>query len=468
MWSKNKTRTIPISTKLTAFYAVILFLTLLFCSLLTVAGLSYVLFMQANDDIKLSVSSVKRYLGAGYPIDQHMLTENIMFSDAILRIFDEKNTLLIDSAPGLPVNPSLSDKDDDGGFIDQYSPLRHFPRIVHINHATFFFCKEYVPYNGHLYLLQVLLPTSDEIHFLLVLSKSLIVTNLLGLLLAILSGTFMSKKFLRPIHDITDTAKIIEINNLDKRMSVPQSKDELQELIQTFNHMLNRIQSGVEQQRRFVSDASHELRTPITVISGYIDMLDRWGKQDIAILEESISAIKSEAASMYELIENLLFLARSDQHNYIIHRQPLDIALLVNDIFQETRLIAPNHTIELLHNDPVVIQADSTSLKQMLRIFIENSIKYTPAGGVISILSQVSENHLEITVKDTGIGISPEDSPKVFERFFRVEQSRSKTTGGTGLGLSIAQRIAQHHNSTIALASKLGEGTAVTVKVPLT
>jgi signal transduction histidine kinase len=231
--------------------------------------------------------------------------------------------------------------------------------------------------------------------------------------------------------------------------------------------MLNRIQTGFEKQRRFVSDASHELRTPITVISGYADMLDRWGKQDPSALQESIEAIKSEAKNMYGLIEKLLFLARADQNRQILKKSPLDTERLIEEIFQETSIIAPNHIIVLSQNEPATICADSASIKQMLRIFIENSINYTPNGGKINISAKKSGHYFDITIKDSGIGIPSEDQPHVFNRFYRVDKSRTKITGGTGLGLSIANWIAEQHNITINLDSTLGEGTTITVHIPL-
>ena len=278
---------------------------------------------------------------------------------------------------------------------------------------------------------------------------------------------FISRKTLQPLRTIITTAKEIEIHDLGKRIPLSNSKDELHELAATFNHMLNRIQTGFEQQQRFVADASHELRTPITVISGYADMLDRWGKQDGAALTEGIEAIKSEAANMHNLIEKLLFLARTDQNKQTLTKDALLMPPLLEDIFQETRLIAPQHQVLLSQNQQASILADAVAIKQMLRIFIENSIKYTPDGGVITLASQRINTHLEITITDTGIGIPKKEQAKIFDRFYRVDSSRSKTTGGTGLGLSIAHWIAAQHNATIQVASVPSQGTTITLKFPL-
>lgn len=466
MWSKIKN--VSISVKLTILYAAMLLGILLFTSLLTVAGLYHVLYTQAKNDITLSVNSLARYLAADNPVDQHLLKEHLIVPGVILKILDNQNNLVLDSAPYLPANPELLGKD-----VTDQDPLEivllksNTLRIIHMDNTYYYYVTQSVQQGGHTYQLQLMKALSEQTHFLQTLIKILAVTNVIGLLIALLSGIFISRKILRPLRHITSTAQAIEITDLGKRIHVSNSGDELHELAETFNHMLTRLQTGFEQQRRFVSDASHELRTPLTVISGYANMLDRWGKQDQSALEEGLAAIKSEAANMDGLIEKLLFLARTDQGKQLINKTRLALAPLIETIIQETRMIAPNHHIILDQNDPATVDADSAAIKQMVRIFIENSIKYTPSGGTIRIASRQTGQHLEITIEDTGIGIPKEDQPKVFDRFYRVDQSRSKSTGGTGLGLSIARWIAEQHGSIIHLTSTPGEGTTVTLRLPL-
>ena len=272
---------------------------------------------------------------------------------------------------------------------------------------------------------------------------------------------------MRPLCSITATAREIEVDDLEKRIPRSGSGDELDELSATFNHMLARLQTGFDQQRRFVDDASHELMTPITVISGYVNMLLRWGKQKPQALEEGLNAIQSETANMTNLIEKLLYLAKADQGKQHLQKNALSLAPFLETIFKETRMIAPHHQITLSANEPAIVEADCAALKQMLRIFIENSIKYTPPGGSICLASKQMDHHLEITIADTGIGIAPENQDKIFDRFYRVDESRSKSTGGTGLGLSIARWIADQHGCSIAIISSPGEGTTVTLRLAI-
>lgn len=468
MLSKIKQLSIPLSVKLTVLYVVILTYILLFTSLITVAGLYYMLYTQADHVLEQSIASVTHYLEAGNTVDQHLLKKKLLPTGIILRIIDNQNNLVFDNAPSPADTLDFPDEhaEDAGTFL--LAPLNKRTQIVCIDRHFYYYASHTVTTGNHSYQLQFMKPMAEQTHFFVVLIKILLATNILGLLIAVISGIFISRNILRPLRSIINTAREIEVNDLGKRIEITGSNDELQELAKTFNHMLNRIQTGFEQQRRFVSDASHELRTPVTVISGYANMLDRWGKEDPDALEEGISAIKSEAANMYELIEKLLLLARADYGKHIVTKTAVEMEPLLEEIAQETRLIAPNHQIVLVQNDPAAVYADASSIKEMLRIFIENSIKYTPSGETIRIASQKADNYLEISVEDNGIGIPEEEQPNIFDRFYRVDKSRTKATGGsTGLGLSIARWIADEHASTIHLTSKPGSGTRIAVRIPL-
>lgn len=303
--------------------------------------------------------------------------------------------------------------------------------------------------------------------YLSILGTILIVCNITGLVIIAVIGTRASKKFLSPVDTMTKTVKEISINALDKRLDVKGSKNELKDLAKTFNEMLDRIEISVEQQNQFVSDASHELRTPISVIQGYANLLDRWGKDDKEVLEESISSIKSEAENMKELVEKLLFLARSDKHTQKIEKQPFMMDELIEEILRETKLIDISHHIESDYNEKFTLFADRKLVKEALRIFIDNSIKYTPEEGTIKVDSYVKSTTAVVTIGDTGIGISENDLPNIFNRFYRADKSRTKSSGGTGLGLSIAKWIIENHNGKIDVWSKLDIGTVIRVELPL-
>lgn len=295
----------------------------------------------------------------------------------------------------------------------------------------------------------------------------LIVSDILFIFMMIGMGSRISKRMLLPVKKMTETVKQISIQDLNTRLDVRGSKDELKDLAKTFNDMLDRLQKSVESQNQFVSDASHELRTPISVIQGYANLLDRWGKEDKAVLEESIDAIKSEAENMKNLVEKLLFLARSDKHTQKVEFLDFSMNDLINEIIKETKLIDSKHEILCEYNDTLIFNGDRNLLKEAIRIFVDNSIKYTPDGGTIKINSLIKNNQLIIEAGDNGIGISKEDLPHIFDRFYRADKSRTKQTGGTGLGLSIAKWIILRHKGTIEVKSRLNFGTKISIILPL-
>lgn len=468
MWSKIKPLHLPISLKLTGLYALILGCTLLFTSLLTFTGLLYILFSQAHEDIRQSIINVAQHLEKTQEIDNRLLHENLLAPEVILKIYDEQDHLVFDSDPKIQSAPNFNHEPSRD--FDTHRSMTMKKEVLQLltpDELYFYENKKEFTINGQIYRLHFLEPMNKQNHVLMNLTSALLLANILGLLVAAIAGFFLSRRILRPIRRMTETAKEIEIKNLEKRIPLSNGNDELHELGRTFNRMLDRIQTGFEKQRRFTSDASHELRTPITVISGYADMLDRWGKDDPDARQEGIDAIKSEANNMYQLIEKLLFLARADQNRQLLKKEILTTNLLLDEIFEETQLIASDHTIRLEPNDNAFILADFVALKQMLRIFIDNSVKYTPAGGTITISGKKSAAHITLSIKDTGIGIPLADHPHVFNRFYRVDKSRAKFTGGTGLGLSIASWIAAQHGSTIDLDSRPDHGTCMSVTLPL-
>ncbi|MGI6485121.1 MAG: sensor histidine kinase [Tepidanaerobacteraceae bacterium] len=230
--------------------------------------------------------------------------------------------------------------------------------------------------------------------------------------------------------------------------------------------MLNRISASYHSQLRFVSDASHELRTPISVIQGYVNLLDRWGKNDEKTMQESIDAIKSETENMKDLVEQLLFLARGDNETIRLHKQDFDACEVVGEIISETQMIDPSHNFEMELKRPAYINADKQLFKQVIRILVDNSIKYTPSGEKIIIRIVCEESSVRITVQDNGIGIAPEELPNIFERFYRSDESRARKTGGSGLGLSIAKWIVERHGGYFEVWSRLNIGTRISVVFP--
>ena len=287
----------------------------------------------------------------------------------------------------------------------------------------------------------------------------------IGILLG--KGERISRRALRPITEIAETARGLSASNLSERIEVHGAKNELLELTDVLNDMLDRIEAAYNTQKQFVSDASHELRTPIAVIQGYADMLDRWGKTDPEVMEESIAAIRSEAAGMKELVEQLLFIARHDNRTHQYEKIYFDASELVEEAFRDTRLIAGQHQVKLENMHRAIVFGDRAALKQALRIFVDNALKYTPAGGTVTLSCRKEEKICRITVADTGIGVAEEELPNIFERFYRADQARSGQVDGHGLGLSIARIIIRAHGGRIEVQSKKNVGSRFHILLPL-
>lgn len=314
--------------------------------------------------------------------------------------------------------------------------------------------------------LEVAKDLAKERFYLGILIAATVSFILLAIIIMIIIGSKTTRRMLRPIDQMTRTARSISVGDLNTRLDVVDSHDELKEMAETFNEMLERIQSSVEQQNVFVSDASHELRTPIAVIQGYANLLQRWGKEDRAVLDESVTAIKNESDYMKELVDKLLFLASADKQAKKLTTSPFSLSELLDEVLKEARLIDSEHTIKGEISENIIIDGDRSLIKQALRIFIDNSLKYTPAGGFISLKSLVGSRQIMITVEDTGIGIAAEDLPYIFNRFYKADKSRSREAGGAGLGLSIAKWIIEQHKGSIKVESVIGQGTKINIVLP--
>ncbi|MHB1419650.1 MAG: sensor histidine kinase [Bacillota bacterium] len=315
--------------------------------------------------------------------------------------------------------------------------------------------------------IQVASNLEKEYSFLKILFILMVVADAVGILLSLFAGYVVSRKMLRPIDRMTKTAQKIGMSDLTGRIEVPHSNDELSRLAETFNEMLDRIKTSFDEQGRFVADASHELRTPVSIIQGYIEVMDRWGKQDKMVLQESIDAIKEETSDMTGMIERLLFLARGDSGSQILKKSEFSMDELLDELYKESAMLSPQH--EFIFNKPEHLNffGDRKMIKQMIRALLDNSIKFTPSGGEIEVSCSEHEKNIKIVIRDNGIGISEEEKEHVFERFYRVDKARARETGGSGLGLSIVKWIVDAHEGDIFVDSLAEKGTKITIVLPL-
>ncbi len=280
-------------------------------------------------------------------------------------------------------------------------------------------------------------------------------------------GRKSDRNLLEPIYEMSDTANRLTVNNLDsRRLNVEGTKNELKDLAAVINNMLDRLEISYESQKQFVSDASHELRTPIAVIQGYANLLNRWGTGNEEVLMESIDAINNEAKFMQDLVEKLLFLSRHDKKTLKLEKSRFNMCQIVEDMVKETNLVVKNRIIEAPVLQDVEVYGDKQSLKQAIRIFIDNAVKYTNDGDTITITCKNDDGDCVIEVKDTGIGMTRKDVDNIFERFYRSDQVRNAKISGHGLGLSIAKLIILGHTGKIKVRSQLTKGTTFIITLP--
>ncbi len=270
-----------------------------------------------------------------------------------------------------------------------------------------------------------------------------------------------TRNMLRPVRRITEQAAEIGSEHLDRRLDESGADDELKLLAHTFNNLFARLQTDFEQQKRFTADVSHELKTPLAVLSGYADMLDRWGKNDRQVLEEAIAVLKRETASMTHLIESLFKLNRSRNEALSVYtKEPIQLRPFLLSVQQDFALIAPQARITVDCPDTAVVHSSAEGLKEILRILIQNSIQYSAPEPRITL----SYKDGVLCESDNGCGIPPEDLPHIFESFYRVDKARSRASGNSGLGLAIAKAVAERMQLTISAQSTLGEGTAISLQ----
>ena len=269
----------------------------------------------------------------------------------------------------------------------------------------------------------------------------------------------ISGKALKPISDIAAAARGLSASNLSERIRSDDATGEMDELISVLNGMLNRIEAAYNNQKQFASDASHELRTPIAVIQGYADMLQRWGKTDPEVCDEAAAAITAETHGMRELVEQLLFIARHENSAHRYTMDFFDLQDLTEELVHETTMLDTGRIVQTGALDKCIVCGDRGAIKQALRVFVDNAVKYTSPGGHITLSCVKEEGWARVTVADDGIGIAEEDLPHVFDRFYRAADVRGGEVTGHGLGLSIARMIIKAHGGRIELQSKPGAGS---------
>ncbi|HEX9139519.1 MAG TPA: ATP-binding protein [Steroidobacteraceae bacterium] len=294
---------------------------------------------------------------------------------------------------------------------------------------------------------------------------------LLGLLLPVLvllaaaGGYLLVDRALRPVDEMSHTAAQISIKDLDARLPVLPTGDALQRLSVSLNHMLGRLRESVQTSQRFLADASHELRTPLTIIKGELEEIVAAPHCEPEAADR-VGSVLEEVGRLQHLIEGLLVLSRLDAGEAQRELVHVDLSELVVSTAEQMRLVAEDRGIQLELSiwRPVLVRGDRGRLKQVIVNLLDNAIRFTPRGGAVTLLTDEADSYILLEVRDTGIGIPAGAIPHVFDRFFRVDDARSREDGGAGLGLSIVKSICAAHDAEIDVDSHPGQGSCFRLK----
>jgi signal transduction histidine kinase len=320
----------------------------------------------------------------------------------------------------------------------------------------------------------------EGVHRTLETFGTVLVFVILGaFLLSVIGAYLLARTALSPVRAVAASARKITESDLSERLPVTNPKDEIGGLAATINGLLARLEEAfarreealarqeeaLSRQRRFVADASHELRTPITTIEGYAEMLEEWALHDQETAQKSVSRIREESKRVREMVEGLLALARGDE-GAPLRLEPQDLGAVAAEVVRTARAVAASKlTIE--YSSPaqeIIATFDRTRIRQAISILLDNAIKYTPAGGEVKVEVRESDGWAEVAVSDTGVGISKDQLPQIFERFYRIDEAR--TRGGAGLGLAIARQIIDAHGGSIDAQSEPNKGSTFILQIP--
>lgn len=453
---------ISVRTRLTAWYTAVLSLGLVVFSCTVWIALRHTLNADLSAALINQARGFEEYLRiedtGDLPSLIHEMDEysRSLLQDHILMVYDRTQELIYSNVGSPPPSPSKLLRSDK-------------PEKLRWKHRSYMALRHAVPLKEGEF--QIFLAVSSES-----VDKAI---NLLGWLLTSVvpififcaagGGYWLSQRALRPVDVITEKARTIGVKNLSERLPVPQTNDELQRLTETWNGMLERLETAVTKISRFTADASHELRTPVAIMRLAAENALRKRRSE-AEYRAALQHVQRESEDMTDLISDLLFLARADVDDTSPGAEFFVLQKMIEGAWADFQALAAAKNITLTRQLPdasVIINGHSSDLRRMLLILLDNAIKYTPAGGLVSVQLERERANALLRVEDTGIGIPEEAKSRLFQRFFRVDPSRSKESGGFGLGLAIAYAIVQQHNASIEVQSKESGGSVFTISFPL-
>ncbi|MFD2760117.1 sensor histidine kinase [Lentibacillus juripiscarius] len=439
---------------------IILFSSLFMLLLILLVNTSiYYLFQRTSldseqDELAAEATKIAKTLKENPNIPESELLEAFLPTEGMIRVIAENGDYLVQVTKKYPYTklPAAYGTAEQRNVI----PMKDEPDFAVV-------AKPIIWNDGSVVTLGVYKQLTGHTSTMETLFYVLAIASFIMLVPTVAAGVFLSRFITRPVKDLTETMKANSAGGKWEKITIERRpKDELSEMERTFNRMIDHMKENFEKQEMFVSDASHELKTPISIVKSYAQLLKRRGHADQNLLNESAEAINSEADRMQKLVEQMLLLAKNKESTAFESIDIVDLCRSVTETFKgaydrKIHFSAPAEAIQ--------IGANADQIQQVVYILLDNALKYSEETVTVAVRQDAS--YVLVNVEDKGGGIPASEQESIFDRFYRLDKSRSRETGGTGLGLSIAAMIAKAHHGTITVTSKPGQGSLFTLKLPL-
>jgi two-component system sensor histidine kinase ArlS len=460
----NSFRTVPLKWRLTLSSSLLMFLTFLLFSFVQyeilynwLLGQEKEAVVKTKDEVAAYYEQVNRPFQDINVNDMETLLLKLNDKHQVIRILDINENLVISVSNDFPQKLSPARYPTREG-IEQFQHDGESYIVVweHINSRSF---------QGTVEVVRNLTSFQEVINIILLITIGFAAATVV---ISLLSGMIISRQYINPIKELNHAILQIKEEGFQARVKETQHNDEFTELTKIFNGMMDRVEETFQQQKQFVEDASHELRTPIAVIDGHLALLNRWGKHDSEVLEESLTACTSETVRLRKIVLELLELTRTES---IIQTEtkPIHIMETIEQVTKSFSVLYPDFSIKFYDKTQGNLQVLTAKhhIEQVLFILLDNAVKYSSEQKDILVSGYQSDSHVFLEVKDEGIGISKEETTKIFHRFYRVDKARSRENGGTGLGLSIAKKLVEKYDGSISVKSAENSGSTFTIQLPL-
>ncbi|HEX21714.1 MAG TPA: HAMP domain-containing protein [Actinobacteria bacterium] len=449
---------ISIKARLTIYNALVISILFAALFLLIYRSLEVSLIASARETVLDSIEQVVKNAGKNDKINQRQL----------LRSIDGSLLVRVRTAKGRPILDSRKARRQVGPdsiwrlALSQHSAVTGIADLS--SEAPDYVAAQKITIGGKLLVIEVAKPIGDSLDALDRLRSVLLIAGLVVAGLSLAGGYLLAYLALKPIDILAASAESISSTTLEQRLPVKNRSDEIGRLTITLNNLLSRLEQSFTRQRQFVSDAAHELATPLSSIRGHLGIIKSWGSAKPSVREEAINHIDMASQRMVTLINDLLALANWDEEP-TLHTQEFSVLPVINQAV--SRIADANRvTIKVSVDADIIVFADRKQFERLIIILIDNALKYTPADGQVIVSARPQTGRLFISVSDTGIGISPADLPRIFDRFYRTDKARARQTGGTGLGLAIAKAIVTAHGGEITADSTSNHGTTIRFWLP--